>query len=383
MDHVVHINGGDDGSRAAKPIVLRLMPGEETGFNLKVVNHGEPSNISLQASGPISKAVRLRKPDRYVVMEEVVPVMARMPAGERQLDGAILLSSPAGQSRVPITLFADPEDSEFDEADAVEEAAWDEEGEGEQADDDGDEEDWEGAPRKRRGGAEDEDDEGSESQRITFSKDRDLQRYRSASRRKTASNGTKAGDPSLRERRDCSAGRADDVPDDRAISSTPQRFITSIDDSFVDKSAGDLPPRQREPDEPKYGGFLQDGDRESRERFESVEREKLAAGFQDLPGHDGDFGQNRSEGERTQDSHNEIAGADEYEDEGEGALVERLESFSLESLQIIPAAIFLALVAILILTFIMEAVPEFAGALASSILIVTLIIYGAATLLKA
>jgi len=105
MDHVVHINGGDDGSRAAKPIVLRLMPGEETGFNLKVVNHGEPSNISLQASGPISKAVRLRKPDRYVVMEEVVPVMARMPAGERQLDGAILLSSPAGQSRVPITLL--------------------------------------------------------------------------------------------------------------------------------------------------------------------------------------------------------------------------------------------------------------------------------------
>jgi len=238
-------------------------------------------------------------------------------------------------------------------------------------------------PRKRRGGAEDEDDEGSESQCITFSKEQDLQRYRSASRRKTASNGTKAGDPSLRERRDCSAGRADDVPDDRAISSTPQRFITSIDDSFVDKSAGDLPPRQREPDEPKYGGFLQDGDRESRERFESVEREKLAAGFQDLPGHDGDFGQNRSEGERTQDSHNEIAGADEYEDEGEGALVERLESFSLESLQIIPAAIFLALVAILILTFIMEAVPEFAGALASSILIVTLIIYGAATLLKA
>ena len=383
MDHAVHINGGDDGSRAAKPIVLRLMPGEETVFNLKVVNHGEPSNISLQASGPISKAVRLRKPDRYVVMEEVVPVMARMPAGERRLDGAILLSGPAGQSRVPITLFGDPEDSEFDEADAVEERARDEEGEGEQADDDGDEEDWDGALRERREGAEDEDDEGSESQRITFSKDRDLQRYRSASRRKTASNGAKAGDPSLQESRVRSAGEADDVPDDRSISSKPQRFATRIDDSFVDKSAGDLRPWQREPDEPKYGGFFQEGDRESRERFESAEREDLAAGFQDLPGHDGDFGQNRSGGERTQDSHNEIAGADEYEGEGEDALLERLEGFSLESLQIIPAAIFLALVAILILTFIMEAVPEFAGALASSILIVTLIIYGAATLLKA
>jgi len=52
-------------------------------------------------------------------------------------------------------------------------------------------------------------------------------------------------------------------------------------------------------------------------------------------------------------------------------------------MQVIPAAIFLALVAALVLTFITESIPEFPGALASSILIVTLIIYGAATLLKA
>ena len=74
MDHAVHINGGDNGSRAAKPIVLRLLPGEETIFNLRVVNHGEPANISLLASSPVIKAVRLRKPDHYVVMEEVIPV---------------------------------------------------------------------------------------------------------------------------------------------------------------------------------------------------------------------------------------------------------------------------------------------------------------------
>ena len=77
MDHVVHINNG---SGAARPIVLRLLPGEETIFNLKVVNHGEPSNISLQASSPVFKAVRLRKPNHYVVMEETIPIMARMPA---------------------------------------------------------------------------------------------------------------------------------------------------------------------------------------------------------------------------------------------------------------------------------------------------------------
>ncbi len=51
--------------------------------------------------------------------------------------------------------------------------------------------------------------------------------------------------------------------------------------------------------------------------------------------------------------------------------------------QIIPMVIFLALLFVLVLTFITYSIPEFPGALGSSILIVTLIIYGAATLLKA
>ena len=107
MDHVVHINNG---SGAARPIVLRLLPGEETIFNLKVVNHGEPSNISLQASSPVFKAVRLKKPDHYVVMEEIIPILARMPANKKRLDGEILLSGSGGESRVPITLLRDSED---------------------------------------------------------------------------------------------------------------------------------------------------------------------------------------------------------------------------------------------------------------------------------
>ena len=53
------------------------------------------------------------------------------------------------------------------------------------------------------------------------------------------------------------------------------------------------------------------------------------------------------------------------------------------SLKVIPVVLFLALVIVLVMTFITLSIPEFPGALASSILIVTLIIYGAATLLKA
>ena len=66
------------------------------------------------------------------------------------------------------------------------------------------------------------------------------------------------------------------------------------------------------------------------------------------------------------------------EEEGKGVAV------GSESLtQIIPMVIFLALLVVLVLTFITYSIPEFPGALGSSILIVTLIIYGAATLLKA
>jgi hypothetical protein len=49
----------------------------------------------------------------------------------------------------------------------------------------------------------------------------------------------------------------------------------------------------------------------------------------------------------------------------------------------VPAAMLVALIALLVLTFYSESIPEFTGALASSMLIITLIIYGAATLLKA
>lgn len=53
------------------------------------------------------------------------------------------------------------------------------------------------------------------------------------------------------------------------------------------------------------------------------------------------------------------------------------------SLLAIPAIMLVTLIALLLLTFYAESIPAFMGALASSMLIVTLIIYGAATLLKA
>ena len=106
--------------------MLRLLPGEETIFELRLVNHGDPSNISVDASPPLIKAMRLKRSNHYVEREEVIPVLARMPDNVERVDGELLVTSESGTSRVPISLVRDAEDSdeegtgEEDEADTLE-----------------------------------------------------------------------------------------------------------------------------------------------------------------------------------------------------------------------------------------------------------------------
>ena len=401
MDHEVHINNGD---MQARPLVLHLLPGEETIFNLKIVNHGEPSNISLQASSPVFKAVRLRKPDHHVVTEEVIPIMARMPANGKRLDGEILLTGGGRESRVPITLLRDSEcgddsvgedlvredsdDDGYDEEDAIDVND-------EEIDDENSE-----SPSRRRRSEGDEEDEEKEPRRIAFSRDRDLQSYRAArmKRAERAAEGHDFGRPSgsgrAADRFDKDYGEDGDDDDDNRII---PRYRTRIDDRFVDRNSAQeedrqeerpsLLPRQVRPIphevpgeqderpnpntgyEEGYQGYRQEADRESREIIHQAEKEEV------IPEEPGP----RAYG----------AGEEYYEQEDESsspssAFMDKLDGFSgPASIKIVPAAIFLALVAVLVLTFIVESIPEFAGALGSSILIVTLIIYGAATLLKA
>jgi hypothetical protein len=320
LDHVVHINNG---SGAAKPIVLRLLPGEETIFNLKVVNHGEPSNISLQASSPVFKAVRLRKPDHYIVMEEIIPIMARMPSNRKRLDGEILLSGSSGECRVPIILLRDSEDP----GDDLEDPGLQGDEELKEEEDDSDDQDEDG----------DEDEEKEtekEPRRIAFSSDQDLQRYRSATRHRKASG-----------------------IEDHDSGSVP-RFNARIDDRFVD-------PGNEGNDDRKRASF-------SHEEYDQ--------GYPDSGGQEIITSTRREE--RTPDE------PDEYVEQDEGPhqfeFPDKLGGFgAFGALKAIPAALFLALVVVLVLTFITQSIPEYPGALVSSTLIVTLIIYGAATLLKA
>jgi hypothetical protein len=390
LDHVVHINNGGG---AAKPIVLRLLPGEETIFNLKVVNHGEPSNISLQASSPVLKAVRLKKPDHYVVQEEIIPILARMPANKKRLDGEILLCGRGGESRVPITLLRDSEDpgddledpglqgdeelkdEEVDEEDEDADLARKRDGgdREETEDEDEDEEESLGIRRVKRSEDEDGDEETEkEPRRIAFSRDKDLQRYRSATRQQRAGGIERSGET----RGQKPAG-------------------SRIDDRFVD-------PGNRQDEGPRFIprkvplGRQEEHKEEWREerteekqRFNSGYEEDRYQGFRDTDSESREeIPTSASAAEREQRAEERAPEEPEvYVEPDEGAesiYLDRLGAFGgMGALKIIPAALFLALVVVLVLTFITESIPEFPGALASSILIVTLIIYGAATLLKA
>ena len=415
MDHIVHINNG---SGAAKPIVLRLLPGEETIFNLKILNDGEPSNISLQASSPVFKAVRLKKPDHYVVLEEIIPILARMPADKKRLDGEILLSSSSGESRVPITLLRDSEDP----GDDLEEPGLqgDEELKDDEVDaddEDDDEEDYERVKRVKRSEDEDEDEDESEGEsedesevaekeprRIAFSRDKDLQRYRSATRQRSV-----AGTPESRgELRVQKPAKSREDKDRADTERAENRSRARIDDRFVDPDnrQEDGPrfiPRQvplMEPEEWKEDRTEERNEErteewaEERREERTEERKRPTSGYEDRQqGFRQGFESEAREkptfaAETAAERQGSLPeGPEAYAEQDEGAesiYLDRLGSFGgMGSLKVIPVVLFMALVIVLVMTFITQSIPEFPGALASSILIVTLIIYGAATLLKA
>lgn len=329
MDYDVHINNGSE----ARPIVLRLLPGEETIFNLKVVNHGEPSNITLEASDPVFKAVRLKKPDSYVVMEEIIPVMARMPEDTDRLDGELLLTSNGGRSRVPISLLSDgedPGDAEDEPGERRGEDSWDDLVVDEDEEEDG--KDSEPSPASEDLWEVDKEpeiepeEEQTPARRIEFSRNRDLQSYKAASRpRKTEEPGSEQIGERIEERIE---EESEELIEDRIPAGgqrAPQSYLEALQDSRKDSSYV-----SREPQ----------GDPEIASEVEEEIYEPRKGSLSDI-------------------------------------FMER------GALQIIPAGILLALIFVLVMTFITESIPEFPGALASSILIVTLIIYGAATLLKA
>ena len=263
----------------------------------------------------------------------------------------------------------------------------------EDEDEDEDEEESLGIRRVKRSDDEDDDEDGDEEKekeprRIAFSRDKDLQRYRSATRQQRA-----GGIERSEEKRGQKSVGSDDLNDDNNSRVEP-RFKARIDDRFVDPSNRQDEGSRFVPRKVPLG--IQEEKREEwkeeRQRFNSGYEEDRYQGLRQEPDSESreeiHTSASASAAEREQRSEERAPEEPEaYVEPDEGAesiYLDRLGAFGgMGALKIIPAALFLALVIVLVLTFITESIPEFPGALASSILIVTLIIYGAATLLKA
>lgn len=312
-DYVVHIN---DGTEEGRPIVLRLLPGEETIFELKIVNHGDPSNISVDASPPLIKAMRLKRSNHYVELEEAIPVLARMPDNVERVDGELLVTGESGTTRVPISLVREAEDfdlkgtDEEDESDSLE-----------SKDDYGAYDDEDKEESLEEGEPQDPDVESSAGE--------DYQNYRTSPRRGGVTGERIA--PERMEYRDY--GPRADHEEGRYWSDPGSSRLGNQD-------------------------YNQPYVAEKETPYQTL-------GSDDPSGH-----------ELSYPSSDEVA-EDDVETKG------GLFGLDIVSEQIVPIVIFFMIIVVLALTFYTSTIPEFLGALTSSILIVTLIIYGAATLLKA
>jgi len=107
MSQLVQINDSA-GKARPDPIVLRLPQGEETDFEFKIVNLGDPTNVNIRPSVELSGAVRIRKANHYVVLEETIEGKARMPRGGELLEGEILVRSGEAVTEIPVTLISEP-----------------------------------------------------------------------------------------------------------------------------------------------------------------------------------------------------------------------------------------------------------------------------------
>ncbi|UZE91743.1 MAG: hypothetical protein IB616_03075 [Methanosarcinales archaeon] len=66
-------------------LVVPLEPGEETSFDINVINYGTPTHIHLAAVGDIRDNVTFLSHNPYVRYEETIPVVVRIPREDKKL----------------------------------------------------------------------------------------------------------------------------------------------------------------------------------------------------------------------------------------------------------------------------------------------------------
>lgn len=296
------------GDAEPEPITLRLFPGEEDKFVLRVVNLGDPTNLNVRAGVSLGGQVRPKKANHYIVLEEAIPFTVRMPEDADVLRGDIVLRTDTGSIKVPVTLICDlPDEPQMPGASTLAHGEPDEDGD-ESGDGRSEEDILPGIGVD--GGFGDGDNDREDEEEL--------------------------GD----DGRDYDRSYSHDPDSSYAMhyreSSRPRRSRRHLEDVGYPQDTG--------------GRF---------ERYDSPGGDLL----RDEPSISNDEAQQ------------DIIPPEEYF-RGRS----RRDPIRLAA---VPAALMIVLLALLVLTFHTRSVPEFPGALASSMLIVTLIIYSAATMLQA
>ncbi len=349
-------------SEEIEPIVLHLLPGEETIFDLRVVNDGEPSNIYLETNRSLKKAVRIKEADHYLTSEKVVPILARMPGGVDRLEGYLSVKCEEKTLKIPFNMIRD------DEGDASQafEAADKQAEESTEAYDDPEtddavevyvpDEDRESQPEYVPCYREDPDEEDCEAEGGLDPQEIQRPSYTARSRALRAKREAYWRNGRVYEENNGKDGRFGD---------------SYSQDGYEDGE--NLRDRSRS------RGHRQDGS-EGNEDYRNESRGDYYR--------DGQSGDHRGSEERSveaSDTQYRSQYQESYYDPPEKGRFFLIPSSLGHGclLLTVPSILFISLIASLMLTFYASVVPELLGALVSSILIVTLIIYGAATLLKA
>jgi hypothetical protein len=98
----IHINRKEVNSIEfdVQELTIPLDPGEETSFDINVINYGTPTHVHLAATGEIRDKITFLSHNPYVRYEENIPVIARIPRGEkRTYSGEIVVTAGYGAKK--------------------------------------------------------------------------------------------------------------------------------------------------------------------------------------------------------------------------------------------------------------------------------------------
>lgn len=101
MQQRIHINriGADSIEFELDQIKVPIDPGEEVGFELIIINYGNPTRVNLSANDGIGDQINFLMDNPYVNEEERVPVIIKMPKEGGVYEGEIFITTAYGSKK--------------------------------------------------------------------------------------------------------------------------------------------------------------------------------------------------------------------------------------------------------------------------------------------